>query len=225
MGKGIVIIKDKFSKYHISEIRNKKSKRKILSSSLYNLGLILGKEILERFHLEENRVITPMEASFDGLKLNNDLSAIISTKSDFENFSKGCRCIISNKIDGYMDFGDSRGNDIYSAPVRSMYLPALKLNKSVKNLIILKSVIATGCTAITLTRRAIEKYKPNRLIIGAIFYSEQGLAEVLAEFPNSNIIVFDAADKLNSNGMLTPGIGDLEKRIKNKKNKNVTRNK
>lgn len=222
MEKRVITIKDEYSKYQISEIRNKNSTGEILSKSLYNLGLIIGKEIIERFHLEEDKVITPMGVDFKGLRLNNDLSAIISTKSDFDNFSKGCRYIISNKIDGFMNFGDHRGIDIYSAPLRSMYLPDLNANSTVENLIVLKSVIATGCTAITLTRRAIEKYKPNRLIIGSVFYSKQGLSEIITEFPQSNIIVFDIADDLNSDGMLIPGMGNLEKRIRKiKKSKNV----
>lgn len=72
-------------------------------------------------------------------------------------------------------------------------------------------MIATGCTAITLAKKAFEKYIPKGLIIVSAF-SDRGLADLIHEFPNADIYVGNDLDEINSNGMFMPGIGNLDLR-------------
>lgn len=83
----------------------------------------------------------------------------------------------------------------------------------VDTVIIAKSVLATGCTAISLTRKALEKYTPQAVIIAAVFYSVDGINAILQEISTAKLFVFGDPDQLQQDGLLVPGFGDLDKRL------------
>ena len=91
-------------------------------------------------------------------------------------------------------------------------LPNVK-GKKIDSILIAKSVLATGCTAISLTRKALSEYVPDKVIIVAAFYSTRGLDDLTAEFPNAHIFVVGDPDDLEENGLLVPSIGLLEERL------------
>lgn len=66
----------------------------------------------------------------------------------------------------HMDF--VRGKDALSVPVRSVVLPDILMGKQL-DIVIAKAVIATGCTAISLVKKAYEKYMPKVIIITVLF--------------------------------------------------------
>jgi uracil phosphoribosyltransferase len=78
---------------------------------------------------------------------------------------------------------------------------------------ILKSVLASGCTAVSLAKRSLEIYQPCNLIIASVFYSVNGLNEIFNELPSAEMCIFGEADEIDSKGMLIPGMGDLDGRI------------
>jgi hypothetical protein len=45
------------------------------------------------------------------------------------------------------------------------------------------------------------------LIITTIFYSNNGLADLMQEFPYASIFVVGEPDTLTEEGLLTPGVG------------------
>ena len=94
-----------------------------------------------------------------------------------------------------------------------MSLPEPRKEFPTDSVIIAKSVLATGCTAISLTRKAVEMYNPRNVIIASIFYSDIGIAEMLNEISTAQIFTFGKADSLDENGMLIPGVGNLDQRL------------
>jgi len=52
-----------------------------------------------------------------------------------------------------MDFGGLRGPEALTSQIRAIDLPEIKRGQFVETLIIAKSVLATGCTAIHLVTR------------------------------------------------------------------------
>lgn len=139
---------------------------------------------------------------------------MISTRDDYYNFGKGIAQNFENPLRGYMDFGGLRGLEALSGPYLAIELPNVSSGRNVDNLIIAKSVLASGCTAIALAQKAIEKYRPKNIIIASIFYSEVGIREVLRDiYPTPSIIVVGEPDELNADGFLSPGVGNLDERM------------
>ncbi len=209
----ITIIETDYTKYLVSIVRDKKSKRRMLKKAMYSLGFETGKSIFSKFCVDMMELQTPMKQMFSGVVFNNSLSVIVSTRNDHMHFAKGCLEVLQNSLVGYMDFGNARGKEVFTSPLRAISLPEIPKNSAILNLIVLKSILATGCTAISLTRRSLEIYRPKNLIIASVFYSDEGLRDLIIEFPNANIILFDKADKLDKDGMLIPGVGNLDKRM------------
>lgn len=112
---------------------------------------------------------------------------------------------------GYLAFGSLRGPAVLDATPTEAAWP--KVGTRIELLVIAKSVLASGCTALALARRAIDRFQPAQVVIASIFYSEEGVTEMLADLPNVNVYVLGEADRLTQDGMLEPGIGLIEERL------------
>lgn len=211
----IIKIEDKYSETLTTQVRNRETEVDELRDAIFELGRIIGQKIIGNLSVPD-QVTTPMDQVFKGVIFPNKTSVIISTEDDFEFLAKGITSIIKNSVKGYMNFGSTRGQAALNAPVRSASLPDLKFATYIENLIIAKSVLATGCTAISLTNKAVEKYKPKNLIIATIFYSSIGIQELNLEFPHATMYLFGEPDELDSDGMLRPGVGNIDARLKRK---------
>lgn len=196
-------------------IRNKETSVEDLRQSLLDLGRIMGDEILGQCSLSSKRIFTPLLSIFSGVQSKPDdgITVVISTKDDYAYFANGIAEGCSSVYHGFIDFDGARGEAVYSSPYRSINLPEIKPTLSVKRVIVAKSVIASGCTAITLAKTAVSKYYPEELIIVAPFYSQQGIEELQAELRNAQIYVAFGPDELNSDGMLIPGVGNIDARL------------
>lgn len=196
-------------------IRNKETAVEELRQALLDLGRIMGDEILGQCNLSSKSIVTPLRSIFSGVQSKPDdgITIVISTKDDYAYFAKGIAEGCSSVYHGYIDFDGARGEAVYSSPYRSMDLPEIKSMLSVKRVIVAKSVIASGCTAITLAKKAVSNYCPEELVIVAPFYSQQGVDELQAELRNAKIYVAFGPDELNSDGMLVPGVGDIDARL------------
>jgi len=209
----MISIKSSFSSALITEIRDRNTPEEKLRRRLYDLGRIMGEQIVGNELTNSFVVTTPMNFNYQGLRIMQDLTVIVSTRDDYEYFASGISSPFDGVIRGFMDFGGIRGSEALTSPIRAIDLPEIKRGQYVKTLIIAKSVLATGCTAIHLARKSIETYNPQRIIIASVFYSERGLSEVSLELPQSKIYVFGNPDELNEDGMLVPGVGNLDMRM------------
>lgn len=196
-------------------IRDRETGCAQLRNALLALGNTFGEEILYDRSTIPFNVTTPLSRKFSGKKLRHPEgeSVIISTKDDYEYFARGIAEAFTSTYRGWINFEGARGKDVFSSPVRDIRLPAIKSGQSVQQVIIAKSVIASGCTAISLAKRAYEEYMPRELIIVAPFYSMQGANELQAELKNAEIYVAFGPDKIDSAGFLVPGVGNIDARL------------
>lgn len=210
----IFIINSPYASALITEVRDVESPKEILRQRLYDLGRVTAETLIGDGLISEKQISTPMGVSYKGFSLPRSTTVIISTRDDYAFFANGVSSCFSNHYRGYMDFGGARGPEALKSKRRAIEFPSIKTGDFVENLIIAKSVLATGCTAISLTQSAIAKYHPRRIIVVAVFYSQQGIQELITEIPNINkIYAYGDPDILNEDGMLMPGVGNLDARL------------
>lgn len=208
------IIEDKYSLALQTKIRAKNTDKEDLRDALNKLGKKIGIDIVADNMLEETEVSTPMDHIFKGYSFGNSINLVYSTKDDYDFFAKGISSEIPNSMQGYFDFQGVRGPDALIQPVRAASHPNIKPGTIVDTVIIAKAVLATGCTAISLAKNIMSKFQPKNLIIASSFYSQTGIRELFVEIPNIKFIyTVGKEDKLNKDGMLIPGVGNLDNRL------------
>ena len=207
-------IEDSYTEILVTKVRNTATPKDELQNALRLLGQRMGQIISSELFSEKCEITTPMGYKHIGLCTIPHNTVIISTRDDYNYFAEGIQSTMNNVVRGYMDFEGRRGKDALSSPIRSMSLPEPRKEFPTDSVIIAKSVLATGCTAISLTRKAVEMYNPRNVIIASIFYSDIGIAEMLNEISTAQIFTFGKADSLDENGMLIPGVGNLDQRLK-----------
>ncbi|HHP4539555.1 TPA: uracil phosphoribosyltransferase [Acinetobacter baumannii] len=194
-------------------IRSIDSGSDILKESINAAGEEIGKFILEQYFLEKDSVTTPMQEKVIDFMPKVPSCVIVTTKDDFEFFGKGIARYLPNSFIGYIDYEGRRGIQALNTDISTMMLPDTK-GLPINTLIVSKAVLATGCTAIHLLKTAIKEYFPKNVLIVSLFHSLQGVAELEKEAPNADIIVVGDSDSIDEAGMLTPGVGNLDLRLK-----------
>jgi uracil phosphoribosyltransferase len=207
------VLNSAYAESQKSIIRDSRSTPDDLKRSINALGEEIGRKLIVDHFLFEESITTPMNSNVRGFLPKIPLCAIITTRDDFAFLGKGISSTLQNSISGYMDFEGQRGVQALNANIRHMELPELK-GQHVHTLIIAKAVLATGCTATHLAKVAINTYMPRQIIITSIFYSEHAVAELNHEIPNADILTVGVSDTLNEDGMLVPGIGNLDQRLR-----------
>jgi uracil phosphoribosyltransferase len=210
----VSIIDNPYAKVLLTDVRDIETHKEDLCSRLYELGRLTSEAIIGENLVSSKEVTTPMGQTFNGFALPRTTTVVISTRDDYEYFAEGVRSGFPNSHKGYMDFRGERGQEALQSKRRAIEFPALKPGELVDTLIIAKSVLATGCTAVTLTRSAVAKYQPRKIIVASVFYSRQGIEELLLDIPNvDKIYTHGSPDMLNDEGMLVPGVGNLDFRM------------
>lgn len=204
-------IKNEYTEVLKNTVRDQQTNDKLLTKSLYSLGAEIGKYILEEYLIKKKEINTPMNVTYLGTYVEEKNIVVISTKDDYKFFGNGIASLFTSVSRGYIEFNGDRGEAALKNTCRSMSMPD---NSNVDMVIIAKSVIATGCTAITLAKKAYEKYNPEYLVIVGAFYSDRGVKELRDSCRNAIIISVGDPDELRSDGMLVPGVGNLDERIK-----------
>ncbi|MEK8016584.1 MAG: uracil phosphoribosyltransferase [Candidatus Parabeggiatoa sp.] len=208
----INVIQNQYAFAQKSIIMSSESESEQLKTAVYRLGAELGKKLVELYFLESSEINTPMKASVLRSVPKIPLCSVITTRDDFEYLGKGVSSVLDNSIVGYMDFEGHRGIQALNAEITHMELPQ-PIGQHVDTLVIGKAVLATGCTAIHLAKTALSKYLPRRIVISSLFYSQLGVAELTHEIPNADIVLVGDPDSIDDNGMLIPGVGNLDKRL------------
>ncbi len=197
-----------------TKIRDRETPTEELRRTLYKLGEYIATEIIGHEFIGKKSIITPLNQEYQGYIMIQSKKIVISTRDDYDYFAAGIADNLPNCLRGYMDFDGLRGEEALSSPIRSIELPDINKGQHVDTIIIDKSILATGCTAISLLRKSIEKYMPSKIIVASAFYSNHGIADLKTEVPNCKIYVCGDADSLNEDMMLIPGVGNLDNRMK-----------
>lgn len=207
-------IEDKYTLALTTLIRSKNTQTDDLKKALYQVGARIGSDIVSDNMLVKSEITTPMDHQFQGFSFSSGLNLLYSTKDDFNHFANGIASAIPNVEQGYFDFQGKRGLDALTLPIRAVSHPSISKDVPIESVIIAKAVLATGCTAISLTKNIIGKYYPKKIIIATAFYSIRGIQELMREIPSIDwIYKIGEAELLNENGMLVPGVGNLDERL------------
>lgn len=186
-------------------IRNRESTSDEIRVALTRLGEEIGRSIVSVCHVKAASITTRLNDALETIVLDKALSVVITTKTDMPTFGRAIASVMNPCVQGSMNFEGRRGLAALNAPIRGMDLPELG-SRQVESVVIGKSILATGCTAISLTKSAMQEYSPMKVIIAAVFYSLSGLSEVQHVFPNSVIFVVGEPIPLNDDGTLAIGL-------------------
>ncbi len=193
-------------------VRNELSSPSEVRVALSRLAEELAKRVLEVRYLTDATITTPMRDEIRVRTVRNQVSVVVTTKPDMASFGEAIAAILSPCYLGYMNFHGRRGLAALNTSVRDAQLPSVGTS-AVDVLLVGKTTLATGCTAISLTQTAVTTYRPRALCILTVFYSRQGLHDLIQAFPNAEIFLVGEPDDLDHDGMLRPGVGLLESRM------------
>ncbi len=132
-------------------IKYKEASPHELRNALYVMGIHLAQHIISKLYVNDKEFFTPFDFTLTGPIPKLPASVIITTKSDCNTLGDAFCKAFTNGILGYIDFHGERGEEAMKSPIRQITLPEMS-NKWVECLVVVKSVLATGCTAISLTR-------------------------------------------------------------------------
>lgn len=198
----------------ITRFRDKECSGENLKEVYRSLGSIFAYKLAQYIDFDPYKIITPMEKEYNGSKneVNNDC-LFVSTFEDNASFTK-----VIGDFYGVKDYAKLevyRAENGWNASITKVSVP--EKIKSVKKIIFCKSVLATGCTAKSILKYMCEQYNPEEIIIIAIISSDEAIQELNDEYRYLKIsFLIGETDSLDhEKGMLVPGVGLLEKRLKN----------
>lgn len=207
----VYTINDPWTLAQATIVRRRESSPAQVNDALKELGGEVARCIAKQFFIKDESITTPLDHRIEAPSMNFPLTVAITPKEDLKHFAFGMLRAIGNCELGWMNFEGRRGLDALNTPVRDMSYPDLA-GQAVDTLVVAKATLATGCTAVSLTRTAYRDFMPTRLVIASVFYTIRGLKWLQSDFPNAHIFVVGKPDSINDGGMLVPGIGDLAER-------------
>ena len=194
----------------LSAVRDEQTDPDVLRSALRQLGEIAGLRIARKWFSSKRELMTPMRQPYLGIVQEDVNVCVVSTRDDFQHFGFGVASRFPGCLRGYLDLHGRRGIDALRSPIVSHQLPPKR--GDVDAVIVAKSILATGCTAMRLLDATKKAYAPDRIIVTAVFHSQKGLREVLEANSVCEAVFFGEPDDLDGNGMLIPGVGNLDSR-------------
>lgn len=196
-----------------NQVRDVQAPAQSLPPALVRLGRQVAQAIMQDAlgDAPQVQVRTPMGQTVTGPVPRLPHTLVLTTKQERSYLGKPIQEELGALYVGYLDFGNLRGPEVLDAAPTEAAWPAV--GTRVGLLVIAKSVLASGCTALALARRAIDRFQPAQVVIASIFYSNEGVAEMQVELPNAKLYVLGEADRLTRDGMLEPGVGLIEERL------------
>ena len=187
---------------YAAEIRDAKARPESVRATLRLLGQELGCRVSRDLNRISPLAVSSVDGSMAELSLGKRISAIVTTKHEAKFFGQGLAAAMQPAVSGYMNFEGRHGLDVLDAPIRDMELPDVGSGSPVDALVIGKSILASGCTAVSLTRAAAREYHPRRIVVASIFYSLDGLRELQDSLPGAFIYVVGDPIPLQIDGTL-----------------------
>jgi uracil phosphoribosyltransferase len=194
----------------LNSVRNAGSDSSVVRDSLRRLGEIAGLRIARKWFSANKEFMTPMSQPVSGVVQEAVNVCVVSTSDEYAVFGAGIASCFRGCLRGQLDFHGRRGAEALRGPVNSYKLPQKR--GDLDAVVVAKSVLATGCTAIRLLDDAQKEYTPKHLIVATVFFSERGVQEVRERYPHLDIVAFGQPDSLNADGMLIPGVGNIDRR-------------
>lgn len=203
-------------KNQITKFRDRSYSGEELKKTYKNLGSIFALELANYVEFKECNIITPLNKEYTGTKCVDDNLLFVSTFEDNEVFTKTIGDFY--EVKRYAKLDVDRADKGWEASLVSIELP--KNIGEVKTIVFCKSVLATGCTAKTILKKIIEECNPENVLIVSIISSHEAIQELRDEYKYLNInFLVGEIDILDVGaGLLLPGVGMIEDRLKSVNN-------
>lgn len=193
----------------LTEFRDEKTSKERLKIVYQYLGEIMGLDLTNLLDFQSKKIITPLKEKYTGLSSEIGKTLIFSTFEDNEDFAKKIGRDFIDVSYGYL--GNYSENNWTNGKI---YLEIDKDLKEVETLVFCKSVLATGCTALSHIGRVVSEYKPSKIIIISLVSSKLAIEEILREYKSYNLsFIIGEIDELNEDNYLSPGVGNIEERL------------
>lgn len=196
----------------LTRVRNEDLYGHDLKETLKKVSSVFVEELASLLEFQEKTVSTPMGREFRGSQCKSDDILIVSTFEDNEIMATEIGSFFGNVSYGKLEAVRKKDETCgWSASVHYTEFP--KDIKNVNTVIFCKTVLATGCTAKSIIKATCELVRPTKIVILSVIGSNQAVEEISEEFGWINIdFVFADIDEVKD-GMLIPGVGDIEKRL------------
>lgn len=197
----------------ITKFRNKACTGEELKTAYKKLGSIFAIELANYIAFKDCNIVTPMDKEYIGTKCNeNNNLLFVSTFEDNENFSKTIGEFYG--VQEYAKLDVDRAEKGWKANLVRFEFPE-NIDK-VKTVVFCKSVLATGCTAKTILKKICEVCNPEGVLVISIISSNEAIEELKNEYKYLNIeFLIGEIDELEiETGLLVPGVGMIEERLK-----------
>ncbi|WP_097028576.1 uracil phosphoribosyltransferase [Clostridium peptidivorans] len=200
----------------ITKFRDKSYCGEELKKIYKNLGSIFALELASCIKFEEFNIVTPLNKEYTGTRCVDNNLLFVSTFEDNEIFAKTIGDFY--EVQKYAMLNVDRAENGWEASVVSAELP--KNIGDVKTIVFCKSVLATGCTAKSILKKISELCNPESIIVISIISSNEAIKELRDKYRYLNInFLVGEIDTLDAkSGVLLPGLGMIENRLKSVSN-------
>jgi len=200
----------------ITKFRDKSYCGEELKKVYKNLGSIFAFELASYIEFKEVNIVTPLNKEYMGTRCVDNNLLFVSTFEDNEIFAKTIGEFY--EVQKYAKLNVDRAENGWEASVVSIDIP--KNIGDVKTIVFCKSVLATGCTAKAILKKISEVCNPESILVIAIISSDEAIQELRDEYKYLNInFLVGEVDTLDAKaGLLLPGLGMIEKRLKSVRN-------
>ncbi len=190
----------------ITEIRDKDIQKDQMRfrRNIERIGEIMAYEISKELPYEELAVKTPLGEAVhnvptDKVVLATILRAGLPLHTGFHNYFDSAENAF---VSAYREYTDDTHFE-----VKVEYLASPRLDG--KYVLLVDTMLATGCSTDLCYRALLTKGRPEKLIIAAVIASQEAVDFVKKTFPEDTILYCAAIDPiLNNHYYIIPGLGD-----------------
>jgi uracil phosphoribosyltransferase len=193
--------------HHLSELRDKNTDPAEFRRLVQRLAVLLAYEATKDLEVDQTRVQTPL-ATTAGQKLRQRIGLIPILRAGLGMVDPVLNLIPGSEV---WHLGVYR-DEATATPVE--YYKRFQQTSPVDVALVLDPMLATGGSAVAALATLKEWGVPQVKVL-AVIAAREGIDEVFAQFPNTQIYVCAIDPELNAKKYIVPGLGDAGDRIFN----------
>ena len=192
---------------HLTRLRDKTTSTSLFRQSVRRLATLLAYEATKDLVVKTTRVQTPL-AETDGVDLSQRVGLVPILRAGLGMVDPVLDLLPSAEV---WHLGLYR-DEATAKPVR--YYDKLPAQHPVDLAVVLDPMLATGGSAMAALM-TLREWGVQRVKVASLIASREGIDEVSAQFPETQIYVCQIDPILNENKFIVPGLGDAGDRIFN----------
>jgi uracil phosphoribosyltransferase len=204
---GIFEVQHPLIQHHLSQLRDKNTPPPEFRLLVQRLAVLLAYEATKDLELDPTRVQTPL-ATTGGHKLRQRIGLIPILRAGLGMVDQVLNLIPGSEV---WHLGVYR-DEATATPVE--YYSRFQQTSPVDVALVLDPMLATGGSAVAALATLKEWGVPKVKVL-AVIAAREGIDEVFAQFPDTQIYVCAIDPELNAKKYIVPGLGDAGDRIFN----------